>query len=107
MCRLEPSRSRIETRITRAVRRTDATERVPPREGRPPCRPPRPSPNGRDGARPSPGGPTSVSAAAALAQIKAKGYHENYLRQGKKVTLIGTAFDAEMRNLSDRAIEVA
>ena len=47
------------------------------------------------------------TAAAALAQIKSKGYHEKYLRQGKKVTLIGAAFDAEMRNLSDRQIEVA
>ena len=46
------------------------------------------------------------TAAAALAQIKSKGYHEKYLRQDKKVTLIGAAFDAEMRNLSDRQIEV-
>ena len=45
------------------------------------------------------------TAAAALAQIKAKGYHEKYLRQGKKVTLVGAAFDADMRNLSDRQIE--
>ena len=62
---------------------------------------------GRDGARPSPGGPSSVSAAAALAQIKAKGYAEKWLRCGKKVTLIGAAFDADMRNLSDRQVEVA
>ena len=62
---------------------------------------------GRDGARPSPGGPATVSAAAALAQIKAKGYAEKWLRCGKKVTLVGVAFDAEMRNLSDRQIEVA
>ena len=47
------------------------------------------------------------TAAAALAQIKEKGYHEKWLRRGKKVTLIGAAFDAEMRNLSDRQIEVA
>ena len=47
------------------------------------------------------------TAAAALAQIKENGYHEKYLRRGKKVTLIGVAFDAEMRNLSDRQIEVA
>jgi len=65
------------------------------------------SQEGRDGARPSPGGPTSVSAAAALAQIKAKGYHEKCLRLGKKVTLIGVAFDAAMRNLSDRTVEEA
>ena len=62
---------------------------------------------GRDGARPSPGGPSSVSAAAALAQIKAKGYAEKWLRCGKKVTLVGAAFDADMRNLSDRQVEVA
>lgn len=62
---------------------------------------------GRDGARPSPGGPSSVSAAAALAQIKARGYAEKWLRCGKKVTLVGAAFDADMRNLSDRQVEVA
>ena len=62
---------------------------------------------GRDGARPSPGGLSSVSAAAALAQIKAKGYAEKWLRCGKKVTLVGAAFDADMRNLSDRQVEVA
>ena len=45
------------------------------------------------------------TASAALAQIKTKGYHEKYLRCGKKVTLVGAAFDAEMRNLSDRQIE--
>ncbi len=61
---------------------------------------------GRDRARPSPGGPAAVSAAAALAQIKAKGYAEKWLRCGKKVTLVGAAFDAEMRNLSDRQVEV-
>jgi len=43
----------------------------------------------------------------ALSQIKAKGYHEKYLRRGKKVTLIGVAFDAEMRNLVDRQLEIA
>ena len=46
------------------------------------------------------------AAAVALAQIKEKGYHEKYLRAGRKVTLAGVAFDAEMRNLSDRQIEV-
>ena len=46
------------------------------------------------------------TAEAALAQVKDKGYHEKYLRRGKKVTLVGAAFDAEMRNLSDRRIEV-
>ena len=47
------------------------------------------------------------TAEAALAQIKEKDYHEKYLRRGKKVTLVGAAFDAEMRNLSDRRVEVA
>jgi hypothetical protein len=47
------------------------------------------------------------TATAALAQIKGKGYHEKYLRSGKKVILVGAAFDAEMRNLSDRQIELA
>ena len=42
----------------------------------------------------------------ALSQIRERGYHEKYLRGGKKVTLAGVAFDAEMRNLSDRQIEV-
>ena len=46
------------------------------------------------------------TAEAALAQIKEKGYHEKYLRSGKKVTLAGVAFDADMRNLSDRKIAV-
>ena len=46
------------------------------------------------------------TATDALSQIKEKGYHEKYLRSGKKVTLAGVAFDAEMRNLSDRQIEV-
>ena len=46
------------------------------------------------------------TAEAALAQIKEKGYHEKYLRAGRRLTLVGAAFDAEMRNLSDRRIEV-
>lgn len=46
------------------------------------------------------------TAEEALAQIKEKGYHEKYLRSGKKVTLAGVAFDADMRNLSDRKIAV-
>ena len=45
------------------------------------------------------------TAEEALAQIKEKGYHEKYLRSGKKVTLAGVAFDSEMRNLSDRRVE--
>ena len=47
------------------------------------------------------------TADAALAQIKAKGYAEKWLRCGKKVTLVGAAFDAGMRNLSDRQVAVA
>ena len=46
------------------------------------------------------------TAADALSQIKEKGYHEKCLRSGKKVTIAGVAFDSEMRNLSDRQIEV-
>ena len=46
------------------------------------------------------------TAADAISQIREKGYYEKYLRGGKKVTLVGVAFDAEMRNLSDRQIEV-
>ena len=46
------------------------------------------------------------TAEAALAQIRAKGYHEKYLRAGKRLTLVGAAFDAGMRNLSDRRIEL-
>ena len=38
--------------------------------------------------------------------LSMKGYHEKYLRAGKKVTLAGVAFDSEMRNLSDRKIEL-
>jgi len=56
-----------------------------------------------DGRARTPSAPSFAE--QALAQIKAKGYHEKYLRQGKKVTLIGAAFDAGMRNLADRAIE--
>lgn len=42
------------------------------------------------------------NAETALKQIVEKGYHEKYLRCGKRVTLVGVAFDADMRNLSDR-----
>ena len=45
------------------------------------------------------------TAEAALAQIKEKGYDEKYRRDGKRLVLAGVAFDAEMRNLSDRRIE--
>ena len=45
-------------------------------------------------------------AEAALAQISERGYHERFLRAGKRLTLVGAAFDAGMRNLSDRRVEV-
>ena len=44
------------------------------------------------------------TAEAALRQIDAKGYYEKYQRAGKRLTLVGAAFDSDMRNLSDRAI---
>jgi len=62
--------------------------------------------DGRDGEGRATSMRSPSLAEQALAQIKAKGYAEKYLRRGKKMTLIGVAFDAEMRNLSDRAIEV-
>lgn len=36
---------------------------------------------------------------AALAQVKAKGYHNKYLGQGKPVYLVGVEFHAEKRNV--------
>ena len=46
------------------------------------------------------------TAAAALKQIRDKGYYEKYRRQGKKLFLIGAAFDGTERNLADRRILV-
>ena len=46
------------------------------------------------------------TAEAAMRQIGDRGYYEKYLRAGKKLTLVGVAFDAEMRNLSDRVVAV-
>ena len=43
------------------------------------------------------------TAQSALRQIDERGYYEKYLRAGKRLTLVGAAFDSEMRNLSDRA----
>ncbi len=37
----------------------------------------------------------------ALAQIKKKRYHEKYLDSGKKITLVGAAFDPEERNIGE------
>jgi hypothetical protein len=39
------------------------------------------------------------SADTALRQIKNKKYYEKYLNSGKKITLIGAAFDAKTRNI--------
>ena len=39
------------------------------------------------------------SAESALAQIETKKYHQKYLQQGKKITLIGVQFNTEKRNL--------
>ena len=46
------------------------------------------------------------TAETALKQIDAKGYYEKFLRAGKRLTLVGAAFDSDMRNLSDRALAV-
>ncbi len=40
-------------------------------------------------------------AAAAMQQIKDKGYHEKYLHRGKPVTLLAVGFDSETRNIGD------
>ena len=42
-----------------------------------------------------------------MEKIATDTYSFERIRAGKKVTLAGVAFDAEMRNLSDRQIEVA
>ena len=42
----------------------------------------------------------------ALAQIKDKRYHEAYLHDGRRITLIGIAFSAKTRNLAEHRIEV-
>jgi hypothetical protein len=45
-------------------------------------------------------------AAAALAQIKAKGHHQKYLASGKQVMLLWIGFDAETRNVGGYLVEV-
>ena len=45
------------------------------------------------------------TAAEAIAQIRAKGYAEKYRASGKKVTLVGVAFDEATRNLGERIVE--
>lgn len=44
-------------------------------------------------------------AASALAQIKAKGYHHQYLVSGKKVMLVGIGFEVEKRNVGGYLVE--
>lgn len=44
-------------------------------------------------------------AASAMAQIKAKGYHQKYLRSGKKVVLLGIGFDVVSRNVGEFLME--
>jgi hypothetical protein len=46
-------------------------------------------------------------AASAMAQIKAKGYHQKYLGTGNKVILLGIGFDAATRNVGDFLVEEA
>jgi len=43
----------------------------------------------------------NIDAQKALEQIEDKKYYEKYLDFGKKITLIGIAFDTEQRNISD------
>ena len=45
------------------------------------------------------------TAAEAIAQIRTKGYAEKYRNSGKKVTLVGVAFDETTRNLGERIVE--
>ncbi len=44
-------------------------------------------------------------AVSALAQIKAKAYHQKYLGMGKQVILVGIGFDVERRNVGDFLME--
>jgi hypothetical protein len=44
-------------------------------------------------------------AASALAQIKAKGYHQQYKDAGKKIMLLGIGFDVATRNVGDFLVE--
>ena len=45
------------------------------------------------------------SVAAALAQIRARGYAEPYRDGGKPVTLVGVNFSPELRNVEEWAAE--
>ncbi len=44
-------------------------------------------------------------AASAMAQIKSKGYHQQYLAAGKKIVLVGIGFDVATRNVGDFLVE--
>ena len=46
------------------------------------------------------------TAADALAQIKAKRYHEKFLSSGKRVTLLGMNFSSEKRAVDDWTSQV-
>lgn len=41
----------------------------------------------------------------AMAQIKAKKYHEKYLASGKDIILIGVGFNPEQKNIGDYLVE--
>jgi hypothetical protein len=47
------------------------------------------------------------TAQQALAQINAKAYYERFLPSGKPITLVGTNFDAEARNVTEWKVGVA
>ena len=47
------------------------------------------------------------TAAEALAQIRAKDYHQKFLASGKELTLVGAAFDSSARNLGEWQVERA
>ncbi len=44
-------------------------------------------------------------AASAMAQLKSKGYHQQYLAAGKKIVLLGIGFDVSTRNVGDFLVE--
>ena len=44
-------------------------------------------------------------AASAIAQIKSKGYDQQYLADGKKIVLVGIGFDVATRNVGDYLVE--
>ncbi len=44
-------------------------------------------------------------AASAMAQIKSKGYHQQYLASGKKIVLLAIGFDVQTRNVGDYLVE--